>query len=65
VRRHDAGVVGGIANLCLVARAGLVGGHHGLDPVTRVELGEDPGDVGADRGLAHDQEAGDLGVGKR
>jgi hypothetical protein len=30
---------------------GLVGGHHGLDAVPGPELGQDPGDVGSDRGL--------------
>jgi hypothetical protein len=35
-----------------------------LDAVANAEFGQDPGDVGADGGLADHQRGGDLGVGK-
>jgi hypothetical protein len=44
--------------------SGFVGGHDGLDAVADAELGQDPGHVGADGGLANHQRGGDLGVGE-
>src|ERR671919_2542527 len=40
----------------------LVGENHRLDPVPKVELHQDPLDVGSDRRFLHDERAGDLAV---
>jgi hypothetical protein len=44
-------------------RPGFVGEDDGLDAVSEAELGQQVGDVGLDRGLAHHQVGGDLEVG--
>src|SRR5580700_8197020 len=43
-------------------QAGLVGEDDGLDPVPQSQLGQDPGHVGLDRGLAERQRGRQLGV---
>src|SRR5262249_57297009 len=40
----------------------LAGVPDGLGPIARARLGEDPVDVGLDRGVAQEQALGDLGV---
>src|SRR3954452_13917429 len=44
-------------------QAGIVDADRDLDPVGQLHLDEDVGDVGLDRGQAHVQLTGDLGVG--
>jgi hypothetical protein len=44
-------------------KIGVAGGDGDLYPVRRAELGHDPGHVRLDRGLAHVEAGGDLGVG--
>jgi hypothetical protein len=44
------------------AHAHLVGEDHRLDPVAKIQLHQDPLDVGSDRGFLDDQRGGDLAV---
>jgi len=63
LRRPWAGA--GFAGRSRVPRdcqAGLVGQDDGLDPVAELELGQEPGDVGLDGGVAEGELGGDLGV---
>jgi hypothetical protein len=55
-------VVTGIRSGPRAGQAGLVGQHDRLDPVTELELGQYPADMGLDRRLAEGQFGGEFGV---